>query len=176
MNGTLSFDEAKNLIGRKFGKVDRSCPLCGPYRHNAANRNKKTLRLWCDDPTFITYHCVHCGEGGWASTADPEGGGWSKLPAAESAAIMAEVKRREDDEAAARLKTSLHLWRQRKPVTGSPAELYLREYRNYAGSIPGTLGFLPARDDYLHRACVIWVTARFHGWAQPCDVEAATLC
>jgi hypothetical protein len=147
MSSALSFDDAKNLIGRKFGAIDAPCPLCGPHRR-AANQNKKTLRLWCNDPAFVTYHCVHCGEKGWISDSSVAKSTNAPLSGAESAAIMAEVQRREDDEASARLKTSLHLWRQRKPVIGSPAETYLRDFRSYAGSIPGTLGFLPARDDY----------------------------
>jgi phage/plasmid primase-like uncharacterized protein len=40
------------------------------------------------------------------------------------------------------------LWSQRKPITdGTPPWLYLRK-RGYAGSIPATLGYLPARDSH----------------------------
>jgi hypothetical protein len=147
MNSALSFDEAKNLVGRKFGAIDAPCPLCGPHRR-AANRNRKTLRLWCNDPAFITYHCVHCGEKGWTNDSAASQSTISTLSAAESAAIVAEVQRREADETAERLKTSLRLWRWRQPLGGSPAETYLRNFRGYTGGLPGTLGFLPARDDY----------------------------
>lgn len=147
MSNVLSFDDAKSLIGRKFGAIDAPCPLCGPHRRTA-NRNKKTLRLWCNDPAFITYHCVHCGEKGWIRDSAASRSTISALSPAESAAILAEVQRREQDEAAERLKTSLRLWRQRQPLAGSPAETYLRDFRGYAAGLPGTLGFLRAREDY----------------------------
>jgi hypothetical protein len=148
MNQTLTFDEAKNLIGRRFGAVDAPCPLCGPQRRAAVNRTRKTLRLWCTDPAFISFHCARCGERGWTSESAASRSTYQALAPAEAATIMAEVKRREDDEAAARLKTSLCLWRQRKPASGSPVEVYLRECRGYQGAIPGTLAFLPTREDY----------------------------
>jgi hypothetical protein len=41
------------------------------------------------------------------------------------------------------------LWSQRKPITeGTPPWLYLRNNREYDGSIPVTLGHLSARDPY----------------------------
>jgi hypothetical protein len=40
------------------------------------------------------------------------------------------------------------LWSQRKPIAGTIAERYLREARRYSGSLPSTLGFLPARGEY----------------------------
>jgi hypothetical protein len=42
----------------------------------------------------------------------------------------------------------LWLWRQRQPITSSPAERYLREARGYEGSIPTTLGYLPPRHEH----------------------------
>src|SRR5437773_9583263 len=35
------------------------------------------------------------------------------------------------------------LWSRRRPITGTPAELYLRRARGYSGPIPRTLAFLP---------------------------------
>src|SRR5258708_7911946 len=35
------------------------------------------------------------------------------------------------------------LWSRRRPITGTPAELYLRAARGYSGPIPRTLAFLP---------------------------------
>src|SRR5262249_9168070 len=40
------------------------------------------------------------------------------------------------------------LWSQRQPIPGTIAERYLREARHYAGPLPSTLAFLPARDQY----------------------------
>jgi hypothetical protein len=42
------------------------------------------------------------------------------------------------------------LWSQRLPIVGSVAERYLRDARGYNGSLPPTLGFLPARTDRHH--------------------------
>src|SRR5262249_61322551 len=38
------------------------------------------------------------------------------------------------------------LWSQRRPITGTIAETYLREARGYSGPLPPTLAFLPARN------------------------------
>lgn len=40
------------------------------------------------------------------------------------------------------------LWRRRRPIAGSVAERYLREARGYAGEIPPTLAYLPARNGH----------------------------
>jgi hypothetical protein len=40
------------------------------------------------------------------------------------------------------------LWSQRLPIRHTPAEVYLREARQYQGPLPGTLGFLPKRAAY----------------------------
>jgi hypothetical protein len=42
------------------------------------------------------------------------------------------------------------LWQQRQSIAGSPAERYLREARGYAGPLPATLGYLPARGEHSH--------------------------
>jgi Toprim domain len=49
----------------------------------------------------------------------------------------AEYERRQGEKAA-------WLWSQRRPITGSIAERYLRAARGYSGPLPPTLGFLPA--------------------------------
>jgi len=61
----LSFEQARDIAGGKFGAVDAPCPLCGPDRRSPTNRRRKTLRLWCTDPAFISYHCARCGEQGF---------------------------------------------------------------------------------------------------------------
>jgi hypothetical protein len=141
----LSFDQARDITGGKFGAVDAPCPVCGPQRRSAANQRRKTLRLWCADPSFISYHCARCGEQGWASKSDvPRSGS----PPIDTPAIVAEVQRREQDEAAARLKVALSLWRRRASIDGTPAEVYLRDVRCYSGRLPATLGFLQASGDF----------------------------
>ena len=43
---------------------------------------------------------------------------------------------------------ALALWRRRRPLEGSLAEVYLRQMRGYSGAIPATLGFLPATGNH----------------------------
>jgi hypothetical protein len=43
---------------------------------------------------------------------------------------------------------SLWLWRSRRPIAGTGAEVYLRQARGYGGAIPPTLAFLPARGEH----------------------------
>jgi hypothetical protein len=140
----LSFDQARDLTGGRFGAIDAPCPVCGPQRQSGINQRRKTLRLWCTDPNFISYHCARCGEQGWASNSDA---GHSVDPPVDTVAIAAEVQRREQDEARERLKIALSLWR-RRILTSTALETYLRDARGYAGPIPATLGFLPASGDH----------------------------
>lgn len=141
----LSFDQASDITRGKFGAVDAPCPICGPQRHSGANQRRKTLRLWCTDPSFISYHCARCGERGWASNSDAAR---SAGPPIDAEAIAAEVQRREQVEARDRLKVAMSLWRRRVPIDGTAAETYLRDARCYAGRLPATLGFLPASGDF----------------------------
>jgi hypothetical protein len=146
MNATvaLSFDQARDLTGGKFGAVDAPCPLCGPLRQSGINQRRKTLRLWCTDPDFITFHCARCEERGWASNS----AGHTSASAPDTPSIKAEIQRRDQDEARERLKVALSLWRRRTSIAGSIAETYLRQARCYSGRLPGTLGFLPASAEY----------------------------
>jgi hypothetical protein len=145
MTGALAFDQLRDLTGGKFGAIDAACPICGPQRRSAVNQRRKTLRLWCSEPNFISFHCARCGEQGWAGNL---GTSRSVTPAPEAATIVAEVQRREQDEARERLKLALSLWRSRLPTEGTAVEIYLRDVRGYSGRLPGTLGFLPASGEY----------------------------
>ncbi len=141
----FSFDQAREITGGKFGAIDAPCPLCGPQRQSSINQRRKTLRLWCNDPNFITFHCARCEERGWTSPSNT-----ARQPArsVDAPAIAAEIQRRENDEARERLKIAMSLWRRRVPSVRTIAEIYLRECRGYRGPLPATLGFLPASGDY----------------------------
>jgi Toprim domain-containing protein len=146
MNISLSFDELRDLSrDNGCGVTDAPCPLCGPGRRSPVNQRRKTLRLWCEDPNFISYHCARCGERGWASSSNAVR---SSIPASNIPAIKAEIDRRNFDEARERLKVAMSLWRRRLAIEGTAAEIYLREARCYGGRLPATLGFLPASGDY----------------------------
>jgi hypothetical protein len=143
---SLSFDQLCDLRrdGRS-GVTDAPCPLCGPDRRSSINQRRKTLRLWCEDPNFISYHCARCGERGWASGSNVVR---SSISTSDILSIKAEIDRRNFDEARDRLKVAMSLWRRRVAVEGTAAETYLREARCYGGRLPATLGFLPASGDY----------------------------
>jgi hypothetical protein len=46
------------------------------------------------------------------------------------------------------------LWHQRKPISGTIAERYLRQARGYGGPLPATLGFLAPRKPEHHPAMI----------------------
>jgi hypothetical protein len=50
--------------------------------------------------------------------------------------------------------TAAWLWAQRKPITGSIAERYLRDVRGITCALPKTLAFLPARKREHHPAMI----------------------
>lgn len=113
--------------------------------------------MWCDDPSFISYHCARCGERGWASNSS---GVRPSPPSRDNTAIKQEINRRNLEEARDRLKIALSLWRRRIPISGTLAETYLRGARCYDGRLPGTLGFLAASGDYAPAMVAAFGTAR----------------
>jgi hypothetical protein len=141
----LSFDQARDITAGKFGAVDAPCPLCGPQCQSAINQRRKTLRLWCSDPEFISFHCCRCEQRGWVSA---RGAARPPVKAVDALKILADIQQRDNDEARERLKVAMQLWRRRVSIDGSPAETYLRQARGYGGRLPATLGFLPASGDF----------------------------
>jgi len=130
-------------FGRFFGTFDVACPLCGPERRKAINRRRKVLRVWRLERGFATYHCVRCGEGGYARDdyAKPQ------IARAEFerrlAAARAEAAERERDSAAERLSKAQWLWSKRKPIAGTIAETYLRQARAIVARSPQRSAFCP---------------------------------
>jgi hypothetical protein len=140
----LSFMEARDLMGGRFGTVDAPCPLCGPQRQ-ARNQRLKSLRLWCSDPEFITFHCAHCEQRGWTSAIRA---GRPQARSVDALTLLAEIQKRDNDETQERLSKAMSLWRRRRPIVRSAAETYLREVRGYRGRLPATLGFMSASAEY----------------------------
>jgi len=144
-NGPFTFDQLVGLIGGRL-RHDVACPLCGPVPgRTKTNRDRRVLRIWHPEPGFVTFHCERCGISGYAI----DGG---RAPV--SRAVLEETRRKaeafEREHAAKRLELARWLWRSRRPIAGTIAERYLREARRIpaAFALPGTLGFLPARDNY----------------------------
>jgi len=141
-------------IGGGAGVFDVACPSSGPERRSPANRRRKVLRVWRGDDDFTTWYCARCGESGhsFGERSGSKDGAASKAAQREIARRQAErlqAERLQADERQSRLNKALSLWRSRQPIGGSIAETYLREARGYTGPLPQTLGFLPARGEYL---------------------------
>jgi hypothetical protein len=136
----MTLDDLDRLTGGKLGAHDVPCPICGPYRRAFANQRRPVLRIWYIEPTFATFHCARCGEKGHArdhSAPSPD-------PAMLERARL-EAAERERLASGDQLRKARWLWSYRRPIEGSLAERYLRGARGYAGPLPSTLGFLPAR-------------------------------
>jgi hypothetical protein len=139
----LSFEQLRDLSSGRLGVTDAPCPLCGPERRSPANRFRKTLRIWGETASFLTYRCARCEIEGYAHDGSARGADPAAIERARAKAK--ERQRLEDIES---LKKSRWLWSCRLPIRGTLAETYIRDCRGYRGSLPPTLGFLPARGEY----------------------------
>jgi hypothetical protein len=138
----LSYADLRRLVGDRPGTIDVSCPLCGPLRRAQANRRRPVFRVWIEQG-FASFHCARCSEKGWARDGDAR-----RQDPVSLAKVRAEADKRGRVSAAEQLIKARRLWSQRRPIAGTPAELYLRDVRRYRGFLPRTLGFLPPRGEY----------------------------
>ena len=142
-SAAISLTVLGDLVGGVLGRHDVACPRCGPSCRSPVNRRRRVLRIWYHEPSFASFNCARCGIEGYAVDRAGERAEPNKLEKARAKALE-----RQRIEASESLKKSRWLWSQRQPIVGSIAEAYLRKCRGYQGRLPGTLGFLPARDDY----------------------------
>ena len=143
MNSPFTFDALVALVGPHL-RHDVACPLCGPQPgRTATNRKRRVLRIWHPEPGFVTFYCARCEASGYAIDDGRE---------PVSRAVLEETRRKaeafERKEAAERLETARWLWSISKPIPGTIAEHYLLGPRGITGTLPGTLRFLPAHNDY----------------------------
>lgn len=142
MTGAIDHANLVELAG-SIGVHDVACPLCGPERRSPVNRRRKVLRVWRIAPDFATFRCARCGAAGYARADGAKTPDRTVL-----ARARAEAARFEQATAESKRERARWLWRQRQPIAGTAGEHYLRRARGYAGPLPTTLGFLPARDRY----------------------------
>jgi hypothetical protein len=144
MGDALPFDALDGLTRGKFGVADVACPLCGPLRTARANRARRVMRIYRDEPDFIRFHCARCGERGWQSRA-----GRRRVPQdrARITRLKADAYVRELKHKRERAALALRLWQQAESTDFTIAERYLCS-RRILCSPPATIRFLPARDDY----------------------------
>jgi transposase-like protein len=144
MSHQIDIATINELARGRFGAFDTACPFCGPTKRKLASQRKKVLRIWRLEPIFATFHCARCGKHGFVR----DGSSTTRPNAAAIARARAEAAERERITAAERLAKARWLWSKRKPITGTPAEVYLREARGYTGKNPPTLGYLPTRGEH----------------------------
>ena len=137
----LSFPELDAVIGGRLGKFDLPCPVCSPHRRKS---QVKCLRVWHDDPGFLTYHCVHCGTGGYAHSSRS-----ANFPLAPTrlAELKAQATARSDAHNLKRRAKAESLWKQSSPARTTLAQVYFNS-RGITCPVPATLRFLTARDPH----------------------------
>jgi len=135
----LTYDHLLDLCNCRLGISDVPCPLCGPSRHDPANRRRRVLRVW-SKPGFATYYCARCEAKGWAREKAANGCG--QYYAWQAPSVSDEVYP-ESLHNQRQLEKARCFWRQGKPIEGSPAEIYLRDVRQCDCELPATLRFLP---------------------------------
>jgi hypothetical protein len=150
----IGLDTIDELTGGRIGTFDTTCPMCSALRHSPANRRAKVFRVYRITAGFAGYHCVHCGEKGYARDGNSAPPAPMKLEKAR-----AETAERDRMHKRERLHKALWLWSQRRPIVGSIAERYLRRKRGVGCRLPATLGFLPACSDYPPAMIAAFVAA-----------------
>jgi putative DNA primase/helicase len=134
--------ERRRIVLR--GRIERCgpCPRCGGRDRFSINVKKQ---IW---------NCRGCAVGGdvitlvqhldcadFTSAVRLLAGGGSVSVSAPSPGTAYRIKEKEDYEGEQHRKAA-RLWQQRRPLTGSPAEWYLREVRGIHCPLPATLAFL----------------------------------
>jgi hypothetical protein len=125
-----------------------ACPHCGGCSRFNVNADKGV---------FLCRGCNAGGSGaidleifvtGCSFTQAIEALTGERMPSADEARAAAAQRRvQEKATQAGQVGTARWLWSQRERPQGSPVERYLKA-RGYTGTIPATIAFLPARDDY----------------------------
>ena len=138
MRGSLSFSDLEQITDGGFGTYDVVCPICGPNRRSAVNRRRPVLRVWYNEPGFLTYCCARCDTHGYARA----GGSRNAVAPTQPEPFQ---PRPVIPASSSRLDRARWLWSQRHPIKSTPAEVYLREARGCCGPLPSTLSFLAPR-------------------------------
>lgn len=142
-SAAFTFDDLLDLAGGR-AVADVACPVCGPGRRSPTNQRRKVLRVWTEDG-FASYRCARCGAQGYASDRSRRRQ-VTRQPIANHAG-GAERQREQHRRAA-------WLWGQRHPITGTPAEYYLRSVRGITCGLPPTLAYLPPSKPEHHPALI----------------------
>src|SRR4051812_27947120 len=113
----LSFAALNSLTRGQIGGHDVACPACS----HLYNAKKKVLRVWCYDDAFLRYHCVRCGEKGWAKPDQASAAG-PRLSPEQIAAFRLDAEKRRADFEARQLAKARWMCRASTDLPGTLAE------------------------------------------------------
>lgn len=148
---SFDFDVLVQLIGGdQFGVFDRPCPRCGADRRAAVNRRRPVLRIWRNEPDFVTFRCARCGIEGHARRDARQAVSRSSVDRQEQQRRRAEADRRAAEDDAARTRRALAIWHEAEPIVGTIGSQYLVNRDVDLDALPGDM------IDVLrwHRRCV----------------------
>ncbi len=134
----IPFDDLVRLCDNKLGEHDVPCPLCGPSRERAGTDKRTVLKIWFNQPDFLTFKCIRCDEKGFALRDNNSSGPHPVLVAK----AKLEVQKRDADDELKRRRTALWLWERSRDAKNSFVETYFRS-RGIKVSPPATIRFLP---------------------------------
>jgi hypothetical protein len=131
----LGFSDLVTLISGGLGIHDVPCPLCGPERRHPINRKRRVLRVWYEQPNFISYYCARCGARGYAHDGDAQ-----RIHPQRVHQLTRKAEEHQVQHLRRRRKLAQWLWEGAEPIDGTPAERYLRT-RKIRCPLPATLRF-----------------------------------
>jgi CHC2 zinc finger/Toprim domain len=134
-------------LRRSGGDLIGPCPVCGGTDRFAVHARKQVFNCrGCNARGDVIALVQHL-DGLLFQDAVATLAGDCARPMKPAPQNRPATKRDNDDEQ--RAAKAERLWSQRRPIVeGTPPALYLRQRRCYAGLIPATLGYLPARDPH----------------------------
>jgi putative DNA primase/helicase len=121
----IEYQQLAALCDGRLGTRDAACPLCGPDRRDPANRKRRVLRIWHQEPGFATYTCARCSASGYAR-ADNEPRRCPRTAETTPARLIVP----DDNNAAERLNYARRLWQEAIPLKGTLGWRYFIEQRS----------------------------------------------
>jgi hypothetical protein len=118
------FDILSTLVGGRCGRFDVPCPACGPLCRAASNRRRPVLRVWRNEPEFISFYCARCGQRGFAKDCESPTPALRDLERVKARAAAA-VQRQHAD-LVQNTARALAIWNDAQPICGTLAEQYLK--------------------------------------------------
>jgi Toprim domain len=142
----LAWNDIERITQGQLGRTIRCvCPFCSSSRRTV-NQRKPVFAVRLKEPDFAVYNCAHCGESGYVH---PDRQSAQVIDLTERNRLREKAARHEREDKERRTASALHLWNERQPFVGSPAETYLRVTRGIgdwleAFDLDESLGFHPS--------------------------------